>query len=95
MGLSCSTWHLQSSLGHVGSSSLTRGRTQAPAPGAWSLELSHWTTKEVPDFFFLIYLFILIGGQSLHIPVVVPAPHRHGSATGTHVPQIFFFKVRI
>ena len=35
-----------SQLQHVGSSSLTRGQTRAPALGAWSLSL--WTTREVP-----------------------------------------------
>ena len=35
-----------SQLQHVGSSSLTRDWTQAPALGVWNL--SHWTTREVP-----------------------------------------------
>ena len=44
--LSHSTQDLQSSLGPVGSSSLTRNRTQPPALGAQSP--SHWTTRQVP-----------------------------------------------
>ena len=44
-GLSYSMWNLW--LQHVGSSSLTRDRTQAPCIGVWSLR--HWTTREVPD----------------------------------------------
>ena len=34
---------------HVGSSSLTRDQTQAPALGTWSH--SYWTTREVPHDF--------------------------------------------
>ena len=41
----------RSSLQHVGSSSLTRDRTQAPCIGAQSL--NHWTTREVPLCSFL------------------------------------------
>ena len=41
--LSCSTWDHQSSLWHVGSSSLTRYQTQDPCTGS----LSHWTTRVV------------------------------------------------
>ena len=37
--------------------------------------------------FFLIYLFVLIGVQSLHNTMVAPATHRHGSAMGTQVPS--------
>ena len=37
--------------------------------------------------FFKIYLFILIGGQSLHNTVMAPATDRHESATGAHVPH--------
>ena len=40
-------WHI---LWHVGSSSLTRDRTQAPALGVWSLKC--WTMREVPFTFF-------------------------------------------
>ena len=40
LSFSCSKWDLQ--LWHVGTSSLTRDQTQAPALVAWSL--SHWTT---------------------------------------------------
>ena len=40
-GLSCGMWDLQPSLRYVGSSSLTRDRTQPPALGVHSL--SHWT----------------------------------------------------
>ena len=43
-GLSCGFGDIY--LQHVGSSSLTRHQTHAPALGAWSL--SHWTTREVP-----------------------------------------------
>ena len=49
MGFSCGMWGLW--LGHVGSSSLTRDQTRAPALGAQSL--SHLATKEVPQMFFL------------------------------------------
>ena len=45
--LSCGTWDLQSSLQHVGSSSLTRNQTSVPPLGVWSL--NHWTTREVPS----------------------------------------------
>ena len=45
VGLRCSTPDPWSSLWHVGSSSLTRDQTMAPALGAESL--SHWTTREV------------------------------------------------
>ena len=45
VGLRCSTLDPWSSLWHVGSSSLTRDQTMAPALGAESL--SHWTTREV------------------------------------------------
>ena len=45
-GLSCSTRGLQSPLWHVGSSSLIRNESWAPALGAWSL--IRWTTREVP-----------------------------------------------
>ena len=48
--LSCSTWDLLQ-LWHVGSSSLNRDRTQAPRS---ALSLSHWTTREVPAFFFYL-----------------------------------------
>ena len=41
-----SSYSAQAYLWHVGSSSLTRDRTWAPALGAWSL--SHWTTRQVP-----------------------------------------------
>ena len=43
-----------SQLWHVGSSSLTRAGTLAPALGAWSV--SHWMTREVPASSF-IYTF--------------------------------------
>ena len=35
---------------HVGSSSLTRGRTPPPALGAQ--RLSHWATREIPKLIF-------------------------------------------
>ena len=50
-GLSCCMWDLpfgmwDLSLLHVGSSSPTRDRTQAPVLETWNL--SHWTTRQVP-----------------------------------------------
>ena len=39
---------IQSSLGYVGSISLTRDQTWAPALGAWNL--SQWTTRAIPVF---------------------------------------------
>ena len=43
---------------HVGSISLTRDQTWAPALGAWSL--NHCTTREVPGEISFIYLFIYL-----------------------------------
>ena len=79
--VSCSTRHLQ--LQHVGSSSLTKDRTLAPALGAWSL--GHWTTREVPVYLFylffmnfMIFLCVRIPswlprGQPLHLPPSIPS----------------------
>ena len=39
-------FNMQTQLQHVGSSSLTRDQTQAPALGVQSL--SRWTTREAP-----------------------------------------------
>ena len=44
--------NMHSSWWHVGSSSLTRDQTQAPALGAWSL--SQWTTREAKHNFLKI-----------------------------------------
>ena len=52
--LSSGAQGLQSCLQHVGSSSLTRGGTQAPALGAWSL--SRWTTRNSSEF---VCLFLI------------------------------------
>ena len=48
LGLSRGTWGVRSSLWHVGSSSLTRDQTWAPALGVQSI--SHWIPREVPLF---------------------------------------------
>ena len=47
LGLSSGTLEPPGLLAYVGSRSLSRDQTQAPALGAWSL--SHWTIREVPD----------------------------------------------
>ena len=46
-GLSSGTPEPLALLVDVGSRSLSRDQTQAPALGTWSL--SHWTIREVPD----------------------------------------------
>ena len=46
-GLSSGTPEPPALLVDVGSRSLSRDQTQAPALGTWSL--SHWTIREVPD----------------------------------------------
>ena len=50
LGLSCDTWDRPSLLQRVGSSSLARMEPRPPALGAWSL--SHWTTRNIPAFWF-------------------------------------------
>ena len=77
LSLIYSIWDLQSLLWHVGSFSFGRETVSCclwdlfpqprvePRPAALGVQsLSHWTTREVPSrsFFFLIYVFILIGG---------------------------------
>ena len=55
-------WDLQ--LQHVGSSSLTKDRTQAPCSGTWNL--SHWSTREVPwiNPFTVWFLWIILDSLS-------------------------------
>ena len=55
LGLGFSLWTLY--LWHVESSSLTRGRTQAPLH--WNCRIfSHWTTREVPITYFFSLFFL-------------------------------------
>ena len=58
LGLSCGTQDLDLCCGmqvlllwHVGTSSLTRDKTQSPALATWSL--SHWTTRLSPKLYLL------------------------------------------
>ena len=47
--------HTRSQLQHVGSTSPTRNRTQAPCMDAWSL--SQWATRKVLTFLFIILFY--------------------------------------
>ena len=64
LGLNCEMWVLSYII--WGFSSLTRGQTQAPCIGTWSL--SHWITREVPGKSFLkLPLFYLAAEEAYFI----------------------------
>ena len=62
-------WHINSQQ-HVGSSSMIRDRTQAPALGTWSL--SPWTTREVL--------------KSFHFNAKIPPPKSHSNFPSVSIP---------
>ena len=80
-GLRCGTQDLQSPLRHVGSSSLTRGRTQAPCIGSMTIR---------PPGKSLRFCFLKIEEDVIHMK-----PPAQSDSTGGHIPNLLLLLFKI